>query len=180
MMIAGAADEVAPLAPTTSQTPTTPLGEGAVACTLEKRETALERGIPILGEILGYGQKSEALAFNQTSSSSQGLIDAIKIAVSRSGIKKEDIALVCGAHQRDKEEQKYIQKLLGKSVPFISTSQSTGFIEASSSLQALTLILYALHHDKPLPKITTNNPIKHILLIGSSDAGSHYALIIQI
>ena len=62
----------------------TVLGEGAGALLLETRDSALERGANIRGEILGYGESSDAT--HLTSPNPEGQAKAMRMALKEAGV----------------------------------------------------------------------------------------------
>tara|TARA_Y100000588_G_scaffold325638_1_gene359536 strand:- start:2651 stop:3922 length:1272 start_codon:yes stop_codon:yes gene_type:complete len=68
----------------------TVLGEGAGALVLESFEKATSRGIPIRGEILGYGESSDASHI--TSPSDIGQAKAMRMALDEAGVEPGEIS----------------------------------------------------------------------------------------
>lgn len=118
------------------------LSEGACILVLEEYQSAVQRGIEIYGEIIGYGNTMDA--FHQTRPSSEGEARAMATAIGDAGLRQEDIDFI-SAHGTstplgDKAETGAIKTLLGKhayQVPVTSAKSSTGhMLAASGSLEA--------------------------------------------
>jgi 3-oxoacyl-[acyl-carrier-protein] synthase II len=118
------------------------LSEGACILVLENYENASKRGVRIYGEIIGYGNTTDA--FHQTIPDPKGEAMAIKMAINEAGLKPEDIDFI-NAHGTstplgDKIETKAIKLLFGKKayhIPITSIKSVTGhMLAASGSLEA--------------------------------------------
>jgi 3-oxoacyl-[acyl-carrier-protein] synthase II len=118
------------------------LSEGACILVLENYENALKRGVRIYGEIVGYGNTTDA--FHQTIPDQRGAAMAIKTAINEAGLKPEDIDFI-NAHGTstplgDKIETKAIKLSFGKKayqIPITSAKSMTGhMLAASGSLEA--------------------------------------------
>ncbi len=118
------------------------LSEGACILVLENYEDALKRGDRIYGEIIGYGNTTDA--FHQTIPAQEGEARAIKMAINEAGLKPEDIDFI-NAHGTstplgDKIETKAIKLSFGKrayQIPITSIKSLTGhMLAASGSLEA--------------------------------------------
>ena len=118
------------------------LSEGACILVLENYEDALKRGARIYGEIIGYGNTTDA--FHQTIPAQEGEARAIKMAINEAGLKPEDIDFI-NAHGTstplgDKIETKAIKLSFGKrayQIPITSIKSLTGhMLAASGSLEA--------------------------------------------
>jgi 3-oxoacyl-(acyl-carrier-protein) synthase len=70
------------------------LAEGASICILEDYEHALQRNAPIYGEVLGYGQTSDAAGLRIPSESGKYYARAMQIAMHEGNVRPEDIAYV--------------------------------------------------------------------------------------
>jgi 3-oxoacyl-(acyl-carrier-protein) synthase len=171
------------------------MGEGAAMLVLENIETATERGADILGEVLGYGMSTDAGEFLKPNLDSDGLKHACTLAVERSGIDPSQIDLVIWAPQGNVQDKKVIDacsQILGnryESIPMITTTFNTGYIESASSVFTLGCVLYALKKgDGTWPQITGLSGIdersvsgkpRHLLVAASSDIGYNFATIIK-
>jgi 3-oxoacyl-[acyl-carrier-protein] synthase II len=118
------------------------LSEGACILVLENYEDALKRGARIYGEIVSYGNTTDA--FHQTIPAPEGEAMAIKMAINEAGLKPEDIDFI-NAHGTstplgDKIEIRAIKVSFGKTayqIPITSIKSMTGhMLAASGSLEA--------------------------------------------
>lgn len=116
------------------------LSEGAAVLVLEERESALGRGARIYGEVLGYGNASDA--FHQTAPSAEGQARAMETALVDAGIGPGDIDLI-SVHATstpigDRMEARAINQVFGPLPPPVSAVKSiTGhMLGASGALEA--------------------------------------------
>ena len=70
------------------------LAEGAGMCILEEYEHAQQRGAPIYGEIVGYGQSNDANGLAAPSADGTRYAKAIRLAMQESDIQPEQIAYI--------------------------------------------------------------------------------------
>jgi 3-oxoacyl-[acyl-carrier-protein] synthase II len=118
------------------------LSEGACILVLEELEHAGKRGAKVYGEIIGYGNTTDA--FHQTKPSSDGEARAIHMALNESGLRPADIHFI-NAHGTstplgDQTETEAIRLVFGKQayrIPVTSVKSMTGhMLAASGSLEA--------------------------------------------
>ena len=123
------------------------LAEGACVLVLEDYETALKRGARIYGEIIGYGNTTDA--FHQTRPSAEGEARAIRLAMEEGGLSPEDVDYI-NAHGTstplgDKAETEAIKLALGKrayEIPISSVKSMTGhMLAASGSFEAAVTLM---------------------------------------
>jgi 3-oxoacyl-[acyl-carrier-protein] synthase II len=92
-------------------------GEGAGFLILEEMEHALRRGARIYAEILGFGLTNDALDTRTFSPSTEGIIRAFQLALSRSSLRPEEVDYICGhAHSSivtDTKETETIKAVFG-------------------------------------------------------------------
>ena len=123
------------------------LAEGACILVIEDYEFALKRGAKIYGEIMGYGNTTDA--FHQTRPSAEGEARAIRLAMEEGGVSPEDVDYI-NAHGTstplgDKAETEAIKLALGKrayEIPISSVKSMTGHMLAASGAfeSAVTLM----------------------------------------
>ena len=113
------------------------LSEGACVFVLEDYGSALKRGARIYGEIVGYGNTTDA--FHQTMPHPEGEAKAIKTAIDEAGLKPGDIDFI-NAHGTstplgDKTETEAIKLSFGNRayhIPVTSIKSVTGHMLAAS------------------------------------------------
>jgi 3-oxoacyl-[acyl-carrier-protein] synthase II len=141
------------------------MGEGAAMMVLEDRETALERGAPILAEVIGYGSSSDAFHLVQPSPDGAGATRAVKMALSQSDITSDGIDYI-HAHGtatllNDRVETSVIKKVFGEraqKIPVSASKSMTGhLLGASGSLGAVITVLSMKNGMAP-PTINLTNP----------------------
>lgn len=105
------------------------ISEGGCIYTLEVLEKALERGAPILGEIVGYAMNSDARDFVLPYGKRQA--ECMELALKRANLRPEDIDLInthaTGTRQGDIEECKAVREVFGDS-PAASINNTKGII----------------------------------------------------
>lgn len=118
------------------------LSEGACIVVLEEQDSALARGAHVYAEVLGYGNTSDA--FHQTRPNKDGVLRAIRSAISEAQLSPEDIDYI-SAHgtstpRGDRIESEAIAGLLGKrrlEVLVSAAKSMTGhMLAASGALEA--------------------------------------------
>jgi len=124
------------------------LGEGAAMLVLEDLDSALARGATIYGEIVGYGESSDAS--HLTRPNPVGQISAMKMAMDSAGITPEDIGYI-NAHgtatiTNDPTESGSIASVLGEdvvaSVPVSSFKPYYGhLLGGSGAIETLQMLL---------------------------------------
>ncbi|GAI12178.1 unnamed protein product, partial [marine sediment metagenome] len=67
------------------------LGEGAAVMVIEDASYAVERGAPILAEIVGYSSTSDAFHLTQPSPDGEGAARALRLALERADLSPSDI-----------------------------------------------------------------------------------------
>jgi 3-oxoacyl-[acyl-carrier-protein] synthase II len=120
------------------------IGEGACALILETLTHALERGAPILAEIVAYGASGDAFHITAPDDNGDGAIRAMSQALRKAGLEPKDIDYI-NAHGtstqlNDRVETMAIKSVFGEdayTTPISSTKSMTGhLIGASGALEA--------------------------------------------
>jgi 3-oxoacyl-[acyl-carrier-protein] synthase II len=141
------------------------MSEGAAMLILEERESALERGAPVLAEIAGYGSSSDAFHLTQPAPDGEGAVRAVKMAFAGSGVSLDEIDYI-HAHGtstllNDRVETGVIKQTFGEragKIPVSATKSMTGhLLGASGSLGAVITIL-ALQNGMVPPTINLTDP----------------------
>ncbi|OIO33029.1 MAG: beta-ketoacyl-[acyl-carrier-protein] synthase II [Candidatus Omnitrophica bacterium CG_4_10_14_0_2_um_filter_44_9] len=111
------------------------LGEGAGVVIVEELEHAMKRNATIHGEIIGFGQSSDAYHITKPDPEAQEAASAIRNAIEEAGVTPESIDYInahgTGTPSNDSMETKAISNVLGeyaKRVPVSSTKPFTGHL----------------------------------------------------
>ena len=123
------------------------LGEGAAALVLESAEHARRRNAAVLGQVLGYGNASDAHHFTAPHPEGRGLASAIRSALQQAGLEAADMAFVnahgTSTHENDRVEGRLLRAML-PGVPVWASKGGTGHtLGAAGALEAV-LTLEAL------------------------------------
>jgi 3-oxoacyl-[acyl-carrier-protein] synthase II len=119
--------------------------EGAATIVLEEREFALNRGAPILAELVGYGTTCDAHHVTAPHPEGDGAIRAMRMALADAGLEPGDIDYI-NAHgtstpPNDRIETIAVKKVFGDGVPISSTKSMTGhLLGAAGALEALICV----------------------------------------
>ena len=125
------------------------LGEGAGVLVLESAESAAERGVEPIGEIVGYGSTADAHHITQPSPGGEGAARAMKAALEQADVHPDDVDYV-NAHGtstplNDKYETMAMKAVFEEhayDVPISSTKSMTGhLLGAGGSLEAGITVL---------------------------------------
>ena len=120
------------------------MGEGGAVLVLETAESAVNRGVAPIAELIGYGATADAYHITQPAPEGEGGARAMKIALEDAGIKPHDIDYI-NAHGtstvlNDKNETMAMKTVFGdhaRAVTISSTKSMTGhLLGASGSLEA--------------------------------------------
>jgi len=137
------------------------LGEGAAVVVLEDMESAMRRGAPILGEVLGYACTSDAT--HLTAPSAQGQAKALEGALASAGIRSEDVDYV-NAHGtatplNDCTETAALRQVFGDRLPPVSSIKAaTGHMLGASSAAELVACVLAVSTGVVPPTINYTVP----------------------
>ena len=133
------------------------MGEGAGIVILEEYERAVNRGAKIYGEVIGYGNTSDAYHITAPHPEGLGAINAIRLAKEEAGISGGDNVYInahgTGTHLNDSMETKAIKEVFGEAaykLHISSTKSMTGHMLGATG--AVELIAFALAlKDKIVP-----------------------------
>jgi 3-oxoacyl-[acyl-carrier-protein] synthase II len=141
------------------------LGEGAAALVLESLDSALERGAPILAEILAYSATSDAFHITQPSPNGVGAAKALGRALKKAGIGPDEVDCI-NAHGtatqlNDTAETHAIKSVFGElayRIPASAIKSMTGhLLGASGALEAVISVM-TINKGVIPPTINLNNP----------------------
>jgi 3-oxoacyl-[acyl-carrier-protein] synthase II len=141
------------------------ISEGAGALVLEDLDHARERGAPILGEVLGYGDSTDAYRITDIHPQADGAVLAMTRAIEDAGVERDQIGYI-NAHgtstvQNDALETLAVKRVFGDraaSVPISSNKSMLGHtIGAAGAIEAI-LTLEGIHQSLLLPTINHETP----------------------
>lgn len=141
------------------------LGEGAAVMVLEDAAYAVERGAPILAEVIGYGVTSDAFHLTQPSPDGEGATRAVKLAMKDAGIMPSNIDYI-NAHGtatllNDRVETTAIKNVFGdraRQIPISASKSMIGhLLGAAGSIESVITVL-AMNHGIVPPTINLTNP----------------------
>ena len=125
------------------------LGEGAAALVLEDLESALARKVPILAELVGYGNTTDAGHITQPDAGGQGR--AMQAALDQAGLKPGDIQHInahgTGTLVGDVTETQAIKQVFGKwaeRIPISATKALHGHLMGATGAVEMVAVLGAL------------------------------------
>jgi 3-oxoacyl-[acyl-carrier-protein] synthase II len=144
------------------------ISEGAGALVLEDLDHARERGAAILGEVLGYGDSTDAYRITDIHPQADGAMLAMVRAIEDAGVERGQIGYI-NAHgtstvQNDALETLAVKRVFGEraaSVPLSSnksmlghTIGAAGAVEAILTLEGIrqSLLLPTINHETPDPR----------------------------
>ena len=141
------------------------VGEGAGALVLETLDHARARGAQILGEIVGYGQTTDAFHITAPAEGGEGAARAMRMALQDAGIEPAAVDYI-SAHGtatelNDKYETMAIKAALGEAayqVPVSSTKSMTGHIMGATGAIESIFCLLAIRDQILPPTINYETP----------------------
>ena len=137
---------------------------GAATIILESYETAVKRGAPILGEIIGYGFSSNGEHISVPNTT--GLIKSMSRAIQDAGITKNAIEYI-NAHATstpvgDEKEAQAIHEIFGNHKPYVSSTKSmTGHEMWMGGASEVIYSLLMMHKGFIAANINLENPDEH-------------------
>jgi 3-oxoacyl-[acyl-carrier-protein] synthase II len=141
------------------------LGEGAAIMVIEDASYAIERGAPILAEIVGYSATSDAFHLTQPSPNGEGAAKALRLALKGAGLSPSDIDYI-NAHGtatllNDRTETRAIKNVFNGHayrIPISASKSMIGhLIGAAGSIEAVISVL-AINHGIVPPTINLTHP----------------------
>ncbi len=180
------------------------LSEGAAVLCLEEMESAQARGANILGEIIGYGNYSDARDITSPAEDLLARTKTITTAFQRAGVSVDSIDYInthgTSTPLNDLNETKTLKRALGEhafSIPMSSTKSYTGHlvggagaIESIFCLKTLEtgLMPATIHLEKPDPECDLDfipnthrykDGIRRVLNVNYGFGGSNSALLFE-
>jgi 3-oxoacyl-[acyl-carrier-protein] synthase II len=141
------------------------LSEGGAVLVLESIESATERGVAPLAEMVGYASTADAYHITQPAPEGEGASRAMRLALDDAGLKPHEIDYI-NAHGtstllNDKYETTAIKTVFGEEaykIPINSTKSMTGhLLGASGALEAAVTVL-SIHQGVLHPTINLDVP----------------------
>ncbi|WP_058910647.1 beta-ketoacyl-[acyl-carrier-protein] synthase family protein [Entomohabitans teleogrylli] len=124
------------------------LSEGGAVLCLEERDSAIARGAPIIGEITGYANFSDAFDFTSPAEDCVARVRTIRQALGDAGLQPEDLDYI-NAHGtstplNDVNESQSLKTALGEAayrIPVSSTKSYSGhLIAAAGSFESIVCL----------------------------------------
>ena len=141
------------------------MSEGAGAVILEELEHARSRGVPILGELLGYGTSADAYRITDTHPTGLGAVLAMRGALEDASVEPDSVDYI-NAHgtstaQNDVTETRAVKEVFGKrakEIPISSNKSMLGHAIAAAGTIELILTLVGMNRSLILPTINYEFP----------------------
>lgn len=134
---------------------------GAATVILESYESAIKRGVPILGEVIGYGFSSNGAHISQPSV--EGPVKSLEMALLDAGIMASEVDYI-NAHATstpigDASEAAAIHEVFGDSRPFVSSTKSmTGHECWMAGASEIVYSVLMMQESFIAPNINFENP----------------------
>lgn len=141
------------------------MGEGAGMLLLEDLDFALERGAPILAELVGYGSTADAYHMTEPAPGGEGLVRAMERALQSAGLRPEEVKYI-NAHGtatrlNDATETQAIKTCFGSHAYQLAISSSKSMLGhtfgAAGAIEAAITVLSIVHGIIP-PTINLDHP----------------------
>lgn len=141
------------------------IGEGSGIMVLETLETALERGAPIYGEIIGYGSTGDAYHISAPAEDGEGAARAMQEAIDDAAISANDVDYI-NAHGtstelNDKYETTAIKSVFGEyanELPVSSTKSVTGHMLGAGGAAEAVISMKTIEEGILPPTINYREP----------------------
>ena len=125
------------------------LGEGAFLLLIESASAATARGARIYGEILGIGATASKSTLNGWPENSEGLADAMRLALADANLPKEEVGAVIGTANGsptlDLQEASAIASVFGPGFPVASIKGAIGESGAAGTASIIAGLLSMDH-----------------------------------
>jgi 3-oxoacyl-(acyl-carrier-protein) synthase len=170
------------------------LGEGAAALICETLTSAKDRGIPVLAEVRGLGMSIDGDLFDGQCLSTIGMERAIQEALQSANIDSSIVDLIIWAPQGNAQDMKVLdscKKIFSdrmNTIPVLTTTFNTGYIESASLLLSTAALLRSIKSGKEVwpqkYRVDEIDKIKiittrFVLVAGSSDVGYNFAALLD-
>ena len=136
------------------------MSEAGAVMVLESLRSAEERGVPILGELIGYGATGDAFHITSPAESGEGAVRAMHIALKKAGLAPRDVDYI-NAHATstpngDRAETTAIKTVFDRvayDIPVSSTKSMTGHLMGAGAAVEGMFCLLAMR-DSMIPPTT--------------------------
>jgi 3-oxoacyl-[acyl-carrier-protein] synthase II len=143
----------------------TAIAGGTGILVLEQLESALERGAPVLAEVVGFGATSDAFHLTQPAPDGRSAARAVRLALERAGIAPDEVDYI-NAHGtatplNDRTETNVIKAVFGeraKCVPVSATKSMVGHLLGAAGGIEAVITLLAMQHGLLPPTINLEHP----------------------
>lgn len=141
------------------------MGEGAGMLVLEDLDFALERGAPIIAEMVGYGSTADAHHITDPAPGGEGMARAMRQAMKLAGLLPEQVDYI-NAHgtstrANDSTETQAIKAAFGEHAYKVAISSTKSMLGhtfgAAGAVEAVVSVLSIVNNVMP-PTINLNNP----------------------
>lgn len=141
------------------------MGEGAGMLVLEELSFALERGAPILAELIGYGSTADAYHITEPAPGGEGLVRAMTCALESAGLRPDQVDYI-NAHGtstrlNDSTETQAIKRCFGEHAYRVAISSTKSMLGhtfgAAGAIEAAIAVLSIVHGVMP-PTINQEQP----------------------
>ncbi|MBN1483113.1 MAG: beta-ketoacyl-ACP synthase II [Chloroflexia bacterium] len=141
------------------------LGEGGAILVLEALESAQERGIPILAEMVGYGATADANHITAPAPGGAGAVQAMRLALAQAGLRPEDVDYL-NAHGtstllNDIAETQAIKAVFGRhapNLPISSTKSMVGHLLGAAGAMESIVCIETIRHGVIHPTTNYEHP----------------------
>ncbi|MEM9906696.1 MAG: beta-ketoacyl-ACP synthase [Cyanobacteria bacterium P01_D01_bin.44] len=136
------------------------LGEGAAVMLLERATLAAQRGVPVYGEIRGFGLLNDA--HHITSPAAHTAIAAVRQCLQRSQLTPADIDFIhthgTATQRNDQMEAAIAATVFPKNIAITATKGATGHTLGASGAMGTVFSLLALRHQQLPPCVGLKTP----------------------
>ncbi|MHC4570702.1 MAG: beta-ketoacyl-[acyl-carrier-protein] synthase family protein [Planctomycetota bacterium] len=141
------------------------LGEGAAILILESENSAKERGVEILAEVIGYGSSSDAFRVTDMHEEGRGAIQSMTAALADAGISYRDVDYInthgTSTMENDSIETKAIKAVFkeeAKNTPASSVKSMFGHLIGAAGAAELITCVLAIRDNIIPPTMNLNDP----------------------
>ena len=140
------------------------IGEGAGALILEELDSAQQRGVPILAEVIGHNS-STVIETDGTARCGQALAHALRLALKNAKLPLQELGHIhahgISTQQGDQQEARAIEEELGnhrEQVPVVAAKSYFGNLGAASGLVEVISSIMAIQKNQLFPILNYQTP----------------------